>query len=214
MKLPKILKPFYCDGLIRVGKDNDGGYLVNKEDIVSSNRLISFGVGDDISFEQQFYDINPCSLDAYDGTINNTYEFFTDNKTFHRKNIHKNIDDIIQDSVGIFLKCDIEGSEYDILDSLIKYSNRFSGIVLEFHHVNRYELFNELTAFISKIDQKLVHVHANNNSYIETPTDIIPDCLELSFTSSRNIEYSNELILPHPLDMPNEQTRNDIAIVF
>jgi hypothetical protein len=26
--LPKIFEPFYCADLIRLGKDNDGGYLV------------------------------------------------------------------------------------------------------------------------------------------------------------------------------------------
>ena len=214
MTLPKILQPFYCAAIIRVGKHNDGGYLVNKQDIIKSDRLISFGIGDDISFEQCFYDINGCDIEAYDGTVDTPALFFESNKHFYKQNVYKSTAPSILNKPNTFLKCDIEGSEYDILDHIIENSNLFSGIVLEVHQVNNYVLFNELTNFISKIDLKLVHVHANNNSYVETPTEIIPDCLELTFTSSANIEYLKHIALPHVLDMPNECSRPDIPIVF
>jgi hypothetical protein len=214
MTLPKILQPFYCADLIRIGKNNDGGYLVNKQDIIKSDRLVSFGIGDDISFEQDFYSFNSCDIEAYDGTVDKPASFFEGNKEFYKKNIYRNTIDCILNRSNTFLKCDIEGSEYDILDYLISNSNLFSGIVIEFHEINKYVLFNELTNFISKTNLKLVHVHANNNSYIETPTEIIPDCLELTFTSSNNIEYKKHIALPHTLDMPNEVSRLDIPIVF
>jgi len=68
--LPRIFEPFYCSGLIRIGKDNDGGYLVNKEDISKSKSLLSFGINDDWSFEEQFLGINNCPLYGYDNSVN------------------------------------------------------------------------------------------------------------------------------------------------
>jgi hypothetical protein len=220
MILPKILQPFYCSDLIRLGKDNDGGYLVNKEDILKSSRLLSFGIGNDISFEEDFVKLNECEIDAYDGTIAESFEFFKGKRFLHKENIgskegNKNLVEVLRDSNNIFLKCDIEGSEYDILEELITYSKRFSGIVIEFHQISKYALFNELTNFISKIDLKLIHIHANNNSYSFTPDEIyIPDCVELTFTSSNNIEYRSNIQLPNSLDMPNAKERDDFRIIF
>lgn len=214
MILPKILQPFYCSDLIRLGKDNDGGYLVNKKDIEKSSRLLSFGVGNDTSFEEDFVKVNDCRVDAYDGTIEKGPTFFNGNRIFHNKNIENNFCEYVDlNSGNIFLKCDIEEYEYEILDKLIEKSKNLSGIVMEFHSVHEYPKFNLLTNFIGKIGLKLVHVHANNNSYIEGPQKYIPDCLELTFTSSDNIIYQ-DIVLPHKFDMPNASERNELNIVF
>ena len=60
MKLPLFLKPIYSSDLIRVGKLNDGGYIVSKNSILDANYLVSFGLNDDWSFEKNFSDF-PCS---------------------------------------------------------------------------------------------------------------------------------------------------------
>jgi len=62
--------PFHCDDLVRVGKDNDGGYLVNEKDILKTDKLISFGIGEDISFEEQFCHIKNIPVVAYDSDDN------------------------------------------------------------------------------------------------------------------------------------------------
>jgi hypothetical protein len=218
--LPKIFEPFYCADLIRLGKDHDGGYLVNKEDVVKASRLLSFGVGDDISFEEDFVKINDCQIDAYDGTIDGSIDFFDhDNRNLHKFNIgyrtgNKKLSDLISATdTNVFLKCDIEGAEYEILDELIMHSSKFSGMVIEFHDVYQYPIFNMLSSFIAKTDMKLVHTHMNNISYAETPTGYLPGCIELTFTSSRNIMISN-ISLPHSLDMPNTPTRDEFRISF
>ena len=53
-KLPEILWPSACEGLQRLGRDYDGGYLVNITDVQSSDFLVSCGIYDDWSFEQDF----------------------------------------------------------------------------------------------------------------------------------------------------------------
>jgi len=218
--LPKIFEPFYCEDIIRIGKEHDGGYLVNREDIVKSSRLLSLGVGNDTSFEEDFTKINDCQIDAYDGTIEKDVNFFTiPNKNLHTVNIghglgNKKLSDVLADEDrNVFLKCDIEGSEYEILNELIIHSHKFSGMVIEFHDVYEYPLFNLLSNFISKIDLKLIHTHMNNNSYIEAPDGYLPGCIELSFTSSKNISLTS-VSLPHKLDMPNTAERDEFRILF
>jgi hypothetical protein len=212
MKLPRILKPFYCKELVRLGKDYDGGYLVNHSDVVATTRLLSLGIGTDNSFEVDFLSQNPCQIDAYDEQAKVDESFFTHNKRLHKQNVTDSIESVLQ-GTSVFLKCDIEGDEYGLLDSLIANTQRFTGMVIEFHDVNQLDKFDQIANFIGKIDQKLVHVHANNNSYIETPEEFIPSCLELTFSSAQNVFY-RDVELPHMFDMPNEKSRLEFRLVF
>ena len=58
MKLPNILKPKNNYQLMRLGKNNDGGYLIGKKSVTNSKNLISFGIADDWTFEDHFQKIN------------------------------------------------------------------------------------------------------------------------------------------------------------
>jgi hypothetical protein len=71
--LPKKFKPKYLYDLIRVGKDNDGGYLICKKSSLESSLLFSFGISDDISFEENFKRINNCKVIAFDHTSTNNF---------------------------------------------------------------------------------------------------------------------------------------------
>lgn len=219
--LPKVLMPYYCEDLIRLGKNNDGGYLVNKEDVTKSSHLLSFGIGEDISFEIQFTDNNEWSgVTAYDSTIGNEHDhFFIGRHKLNKENIGTyNINEVIGDRRDIFLKCDIDGSEYEILYDLIKNADKFTGVVIEFHDLSRnYSNFNELTNFISKFDLRLVHTHINNYAYVvmsDTNT-YVPDVLELTFSSSKkNTDLRKKIYLPHILDMPNNPNDDEFIISF
>jgi len=54
MPLKKIFKPGANYELIRLGKSNDGGYLIGKNSIKNSEYLISMGLDLDWSFEGDF----------------------------------------------------------------------------------------------------------------------------------------------------------------
>ena len=54
MPLDKIFKPFANYELIRLGRSNDGGYLIGKNSINNSEYLISMGLDLDWSFEEDF----------------------------------------------------------------------------------------------------------------------------------------------------------------
>jgi len=219
VNLPKIFMPYLCEGVIRLGKDNDGGYLVNEKDVTNSLYLLSFGIGEDVSFEKNFVEHNEwCSVLAYDSTIKNEHDdFFVGRHELNRENIgSSNIRNILCNREGIFLKCDIDGSEYEILHDLIENSHRFTGVAIEFHGMSNYNNFNEMTNFISKFDLRLIHVHINNYAYIiRQDGTFTPDVVELTFTSSKeNTKLSRNVPLPHPLDMPNNPNDDEFRISF
>jgi hypothetical protein len=68
-----FLAPAALGDLIRVGRTNDGGYVIPQSSVEMADFLISFGVSDDWSFEEHFKKINPqIRIHAYDHTISRT----------------------------------------------------------------------------------------------------------------------------------------------
>ena len=53
-----FLKPLKNQNLIRVGREADGGYIVDEKVVASVDYLISFGMGSDWSFELDYIKIN------------------------------------------------------------------------------------------------------------------------------------------------------------
>lgn len=216
--LPKIFQPFQCDDIVRLGKDNDGGYLVNYADVLKSKNLLSFGIGSDISFEKDFIRLNDVQLQSFDETKMSpeNVSFYKEGRIHKYENISKdNIDIILSDSKNAFLKCDIDGGEYEILNSLILNSHKFTGATIEFHDVSSPQRFNQLTNFISKFGLRLIHTHINNYSYLVEDETYFVDVLELSFSSSReNTVFIDDLELPHKFDMPNNPNDQEFKVWF
>jgi len=73
MALPKIFKPKKNYKLERIGRSNDGGYLLTKSSIIQANTLISFGIGSDCSFEEDFVRFNKVTTLCYDKSITSSY---------------------------------------------------------------------------------------------------------------------------------------------
>lgn len=219
ISLPRVLRPFYCVDLVRVGNDNDGGYLVNYPDILKSDFLLSFGVGDNITFEEQFCSIKDVPLHAYDASVEGA--FASDNHQHFQKYVgladtdtEASIYTILSTAPdNTFLKCDIENGEYPILDAIITYSHKLTGAVFEFHDLTNPVKFGMLMDFMSKLNMRLVHTHINNYGNVHTTNGIVPTVLELTFTSSNNVNLQN-IELPHRLDSPNNPSAQDELLQF
>ena len=54
---------------MRLGKDHDGGYLVEAQSLRQTARLLAFGLSDDWSFEKDFLRRRPVPLASYDPTL-------------------------------------------------------------------------------------------------------------------------------------------------
>ena len=249
--LPNFFTFKSANDLIRIGKKNDGGYLVSQSDINMSDVLISLGIGEDWSFEEDFSDIKNVEVFSYDASINQKKIFqlfikslilsflllrnpkitihylrlFFSYKKFWRQPQNHHISKFVgintNDSnyctlstvlgnikhKNIFLKIDIEGSEYRLLHTLILNQDRISGLVLEFHDCDLH--INSIKTFIENFSLQLVHIHANNFAPIKLD-DGLPLVLELTF--SKYCKVFDETCLPHKFDMPNDKNRPEINI--
>ena len=242
-KLPNFFTFKSAKDLVRLGKKNDGGYLISQSDIIQSDTLIGLGISDDWSFEENFVKQKDVPVYVYDASLNfkfwikrtlaemiknpfNLYplkkfisykKFFKNDKKHLKKFVGLNTDNnnyctlsSILDELNyqnIFMKIDIEGFEYRLLDTLILNQNRIAGLVLEFHDCDIH--LDTIKKFIQDFDLNLVHIHANNCLPIRLD-DELPLVLELTF--SKYCELQKDGYLPHILDMPNDKNLSEINL--
>ena len=121
----------------------------------------------------------------------------------------------------MILKMDVEGAEWDFLDTITsKILKQFDQIVIELHNVvracNDYEKDRRIQ-LLEKINKthQLIHLHGNNTAYVlQMKNMTFPDVIELSYVNKdkyKTIEDKN-LVLPTPLDIPNDKNREDIYL--
>jgi len=242
MSFSLFFKPKHNYFLERIGKENDGGYLINSEAILKSDYLLSFGIFDDWSFEKNFNKYNKnAKIFCYDDIISFNFIFtrsikkiildliklkfknifknlytivdyiFINNKIkFYKKKITTgDIHEIIKNLDKVFLKVDIEGSEYNILEDILKVQNKISALIIEFHNINKYRTVIE--NFIQRLELDLTHIHPNNYGKLDKNND--PIIIELSFEKHPKI-IGGEVKLPNILDKKNNPKKNDIFIKF
>ncbi|MDR2509547.1 MAG: hypothetical protein LBC77_02760 [Spirochaetaceae bacterium] len=63
--------PIELDDLVRVGNDFDGGYILSKRMIEKTKIVLSFGVNDDWTFEEDFASIKDVKIYSYDYSTKN-----------------------------------------------------------------------------------------------------------------------------------------------
>ena len=108
-----------------------------------------------------------------------------------------------------FLKIDIEGDEYKILDQIIKNSENLTGLVIEFHDVSRN--IKMIESFIQKLPLILIYVRANNAGEVNSDND--PEIIELTF-SKHAIPKNDYEFSKHNLDFPNNPYKREITLKF
>jgi hypothetical protein len=242
---------------IRLGTPGDGGYVVSRNSVMQSDQLLSFGLGDNFSFEKHFNELNQqAPVWIYDHTVPNLgmkylmksfassvfaiqpsyfkskIEFYkeyrkflskeTKNKHERRRVTHcnykpvdKSILEILEECTSkqrIFLKIDIEGDEFKILDNIISARHKIMGAVIEFHNAGtHYSEFKRLVIALSEF-MFLDHFHINN--YDGISREGFPEVVELSFSNR------NQIIDRHPsrrlpiaeLDFANTKKYEDYTI--
>jgi len=67
--LPASWQPVRARGLARVGSDFDGGYVVPESVFAETDLLLSFGLGFDWSFEEDFRRRSGCRVLCFDGMV-------------------------------------------------------------------------------------------------------------------------------------------------
>lgn len=168
-------------GMERYGNElGDGGYvLIN--DLEDRDRRIaySFGISDDVTWDKEManhgYDIymydhtisdlpESCSKFHFNkkgltGTINNEDDGLEDLASILLENGHQKYNHMI-------LKMDIEGSEYEFLESVDRtVLQQFDQIAIEFHYLLEEKCRGKVLSALRKITSTHIPVHIHLNNY-------------------------------------------------
>lgn len=223
------LKPInVSQGLIRIGGNNDGGYLV-PDDLSGVEICFSPGVCATADFENDLvkrgvkcfladYSVHapPVESPLFDfekkhlGTIIN-HKFMTLEDWVNRK---------APDKKDFIMQMDIEGAEYSVIsqcpDEIL---SRFRILVIEFHGLGAllnkegFELINlTFSKLIKKFD--IVHIHPNNCCGVIRYKNLqIPPVMEFTFLRRDRVLHGTPACnFPHPYDRPNVPSKPDIHL--
>lgn len=159
------------------------------------------------------FSIFNCRLD-FIKCFKNIVEFFKIRKNinfFQKKIFYNDLNKILKNIKNnkIFLKIDIEGSEYRILEEIIENQKKIIGLIIEFHDFDYHK--NIIYNFCKKLSLNLIHIHPNNFGAKDKNGD--PTVIELTFEKNPVI-LNNNCNLPHKLDMRNNPYLDDINLFF
>jgi hypothetical protein len=159
----------------------DGGYVVmvsSDEHERSYDLILSAGVADDVSFEEEMASLYNAPVHLYDGTID---EYPSSrrptNVFFHNENVTSNylegstLSEYFQSYKDIFLKMDIEGHEFGWFESLSAAELlKMKQIVVEIH-MSEYpvELMQKQRRVLSRLANTHVLLHAHGNNCRNVP---------------------------------------------
>jgi hypothetical protein len=119
---------------------------------------------------------------------------------------------------NVFVKIDIEGSEFDVIPTMEPYFNQIVGMAVEFHDLgNNSASFNALISLL-KNDFHIMHVHGNNNDLTINGTDL-PTVIEITFFNKRlvqenDVHLSTKKYPIKGLDYPNTRNKKEIPLYF
>jgi hypothetical protein len=152
--------------------------------------------------------------------------FFRADRVHFRQRIWRDNQDnsaTVEDAFGrlpeqcpVFVKMDIEGSEYRVLEDLLRHAKTIVAMAIEFHDVDIVPgLFNSLIEKI-KQDFYIVHIHANNMGGV-APFQF-PIAPEITFLNKRFYNSPpppSRLRYPIPgLDQPNNPRLPEFVFEF
>lgn len=114
---------------------------------------------------------------------------------------------------NILLKVDIEGSEYEIFEEILIFSERIEVIAMELHQIHQHE--KEIIELIEKLKNTHVVAHLHGNNFAPLcPDGELPTSIEVVFvrcSSSIIKDYVGHLPRVE-LDRPNSRNRPDFVI--
>jgi hypothetical protein len=220
----KLLQPVGCSvELIRLGSENDGGYVV--PDVLEKIAIcISAGISDNCDFEYEVASRGiPCHMVDFSvekPPLDHPLFHFEQKFLAHRPSGRSTIDlkswtaNLNVGERSGLLKLDIEGSEWQVLNAMSNkdYGN-FAAVVIEFHWLEliartwSFELMYEtISRLLESFD--LVNIHPNNFASEFTIFERkIPRVIELSFIhkdlNNRSNPYNNQYQVLNAPNNPN-----------
>lgn len=168
-----IFNPVKCEhDFIRLGRPNDGGYVM-LDNSFGSSVILGYGVSDDCSFENDVTERFGINGYIFDHTVdspppnmnkervNFVKEGISDNDNEENlKSLEYHIEKYAKDANNIILKMDVEGAEWKSLKNADL--SKVSQLIIEMHDMDT----NADWELIKRINDQfyLVNIHGNNHS--------------------------------------------------
>lgn len=205
----------------RYGKDNDGGYVM-VDDLTANDFLISMGIANDVSFEQDLSKVIKGSH-MYDFSISSLPNRVV-NGLFFREKIggdSQHVFSKVSPGTDILLKVDIEGSEWSMFEKIPSSTLlRCRQIVMEIHWSIINDYINVPTMPVDVLEKiaethQLVVVHPNNyGSTVSVGGVTVPQVLELTWLRKDSYAFSIDATDMSHLLMPNNPLAKEITGIF
>jgi len=119
---------------------------------------------------------------------------------------------------SVFIKMDIEQSEFRVLPDLSKFQGYVNGMAIEFHDLDI--LWPSFVEILDKLKAnfEITHIHGNNYGGL-IPNSRTPKVLEITFLKRGLIQEGyparEDVIYPIPeLDRPNNRFERDLPLIF
>lgn len=230
-----LLKVYDVGEKIRLGHEHDGGYIVPKVAIEKSCSLFSYGISNEISFDETYIELTNNMVYAYDHTIDFVDNKFKENFILHKEGLSSSKTDCTNNFIEHFnsknikgkclLKIDVEHSEYEYFNktNLLDLKDKVTCIVIEFHSLFNLQYRNSFFEIIKNLNEHfyVCHVHGNNHDsifqYVEDGIRyFLPNCIEITFVSKSIVENVtiDKNIYPCDLDRPNNMNKEDYDLSF
>ena len=204
--------------LIRLGNKGDGGYVML--DNFNSKIAYSFGIDNDVTWD---LDMAKLGYDVYmyDPTIDmdtryTQFHFHKIGIDSYNHDCYKTLHTLLEENnhkENMILKMDVEGYEWNFLETVGEEINLFDQIILEIHNiiVGDEERNLRLLDKLNKTHQ-LIHIHGNNASLSLTSDYTITDVIECTYVKRDYALFDYTPTLPIELDYPNDPGRPDVIL--
>jgi hypothetical protein len=208
----------------RLGSVHDGGYVV-ADDISSTDHVVSFGVEGNIDFEKDLSGYG-CHIDMYDYSVDKP-PLNLPNSKFFKEKIGVSADcTSLQECLNktdkdIFLKVDIEGSEWDVFSAASEDDlNRCRQITIEAHWLQNlpYEAFyNAVVLALTNLRKTHtpVFLHPNNNQPLMVLGNYpVPTVFEVLYLRNSSYKFEKDKDLFAGLITRNDTNFPEIGLSF
>ena len=227
----EIFRTYDCDiPQIRMGENSDGGYIFHTG--FEYDLLLSGGVKDTLEFEDAFVDMYKVPCIAHDHTIlqlpkhNHTDLIRFDRRMISNKNslLSTNLSEHLRlENQRVFVKMDIESSEWDWLESLEdREMHGIDQMVIELHltmgiNNETHDIFFNRMTTLERLNRSHTLTHVHNNNWVpqslllndvEIPVVIECTYLHKKFLTDRLVIF-NMRVFPTELDCPNNPHKED-----
>lgn len=212
--------------LLRIGRKNDGGYVMTRP-FSDCKIAYSIGICDDVSWDLAMVEYG-YEIYQYDHTI---VQLPVENPHFHwiqeglgatDEGVIRSLATILsenghQDTNGMLLKMDIEGCEWGVLSTCSEQLlSQFDQIVIELHNLTSTENRAAILSGLELLNKTHVvtHLHANNYEAVIFCGELVtPNVLEVTYLNRKKVNstdtYTN-IITPIDLDSPNRWDKPDL----